>query len=322
MRRIACQILATLLAAPAVAQDQSLTLDMTEVYRVGGVDAREEWAFFGPVLWMNFDGAGNLVVLDVLDNRVVVIGPDGGLVRAVGRKGEGPGEFRHIRALAVWRDGRIAVPDVRHAAIQVFGPGGELERFVRMDDEDKPLSSEPRSRRDSGRSVRREAHRPRRRGRVGRNDEPHEPACGAPGRRDFAGGGRPRARDTGLLRRCGRIKADPPGMEGPSRGTKAVRPTKRIGGRWSLRWKTGTSSQDSIGMCCPTAPSPTPTPRPTPSSSPLPMDPAPRSESMGRRGGRSMSSTRIARTWARCRPVPGDARRVRTRWSRGPSGTR
>lgn len=141
MKRVVCQIVATLLAAPALAQDRSLTVDMTEVYRAGGVDAQEEWAFFGPALQASFDGAGNLVVLDVLENRVVVIGPDGQLVRAVGREGEGPGEFRFIRALAVWRDGRIAVPDLRHAAIQVFSPEGEFERFVRMDDEDKPLSS-------------------------------------------------------------------------------------------------------------------------------------------------------------------------------------
>ena len=141
MRRVAWQVLATLLAVPAVAQDQSLTVDMTEIYRAGGADAQEEWAFFGPGLQASFDGAGNLVVLDVLDNRVVAIGPDGQLVRSVGRKGEGPGEFQQIKALAVWRDGRIAVPDQGHAAIQVFSPEGELDRFVRMDDEDKPLSS-------------------------------------------------------------------------------------------------------------------------------------------------------------------------------------
>ncbi|MDE0358141.1 MAG: hypothetical protein OXN92_10500 [Gammaproteobacteria bacterium] len=140
MKRVAWQIVATLLAVPAVAQDQPLTLDMTEVYRAGGADAQEEWAFFGPGLQLRFDGAGNLVVLDVLESRVVVIGPDGQLVRSVGRKGEGPGEFRIIMTLAVWRDGRIAVPDQRHAAIQVFSPEGELERFVRMDEEDKPLS--------------------------------------------------------------------------------------------------------------------------------------------------------------------------------------
>ena len=96
MRRVACQIVATLLAVPAVAQDQSLTLELTEIYRAGGVDAREEWAFFGPGLQASFDGAGNLVVLDALESRIVVIGPDGRLVRAVGRKGEGPGEFQLI----------------------------------------------------------------------------------------------------------------------------------------------------------------------------------------------------------------------------------
>ena len=148
MRPAAYPIVAALLAAPAVAalhatpsaaQDHPLTVDVTEVYRVGGVNARD-WAFFQPALEVSFDGAGNLVVLDVLDNRVVVVGPDGQLVRAIGRRGEGPGEFQRIRALAVWRDGRVAVPDGEHLAIQVFSPEGEFERFVRLDREDKPLS--------------------------------------------------------------------------------------------------------------------------------------------------------------------------------------
>ena len=141
MRRVACQIVATLLAAPCMAQDQSLTVDMTEVYRVGGVTAQEEWAFFGPALQAGFDGVGNLLVLDAMNQRVVVIGPDGQLLRVVGREGEGPGEFRSPMAFAVWHDGRFAVPDMGHSAIQVFSPNGELARFVRMDDEDKPLSS-------------------------------------------------------------------------------------------------------------------------------------------------------------------------------------
>lgn len=136
----ACGILATLFAAPAVAQDRPLTVDFTEVYRVGGVNA-QEWAFFQPALRVSFDGAGNLVVLDVLANRVVVIGSDGQLVREVGGLGEGPGEFQQIQALAVWRDGRIAVPDTDHFAVQVFGSDGGLERFVRWPGEARTLSS-------------------------------------------------------------------------------------------------------------------------------------------------------------------------------------
>ncbi len=137
----ACPMVAALLAAPAVAQDQPLTVDMTDVYRVGGASAREEWAFFGPALQASFDGAGNLIVLDGFNHRVVVIGPDGQLVRVVGREGQGPGEFQSVMAFAVWRDGRFAVPDMGHSAIQVFSPDGGLERFVRMSDEGWPASS-------------------------------------------------------------------------------------------------------------------------------------------------------------------------------------
>ena len=76
MRPAAYPIIATLLAAPVAAQDRPLTVDVTAVYRVGGVHA-QDWAFFQPALQVSFDGAGNLVVLDVLANRVVVAGPDG-----------------------------------------------------------------------------------------------------------------------------------------------------------------------------------------------------------------------------------------------------
>ena len=272
MKRVACQIVAALLAVPVVAQDRSLTLELTEVYRAGGAEAQEEWAFFGPGLHARFDGAGNLVVLDVLDKRIIVIGPDGQLVRVVGREGEGPGEFRLVMALAVWRDGRIALPDQGHAAIQVFRPEGELERFVRMDDEDKPLSmalghEEIRADQSGERLIAQGvrgvlvAMTNRANRRMGHQEDE------TPGVDD-------RALET--LDFSGDVVVSRPILQGwrapRPELTGCHPPRKRIGGRWSRRWKIGTSSRDFTGMCCPTAPSPTPTPRPTPSSSPLPMD--------------------------------------------------
>ena len=84
---------------------------------------------------MGFDGSGNLYVLDQAASHVIVVDQNGELARIVGRKGEGPGEFQLPRDLVVWRDGGFAVPDAGHGAFQIFGPNGELERFVRTSDQ-------------------------------------------------------------------------------------------------------------------------------------------------------------------------------------------
>lgn len=118
-------------AGQVAAQDRPLSADFEEVYRVGGVNA-PEWAFFAGFEPTGFDGAGNLYVLDTQAGQVVIIDPEGGLVRTVGRKGEGPGEFKLPGRIWVWRDGSFVVQDLGHTAYQVFGATGELERFVRM----------------------------------------------------------------------------------------------------------------------------------------------------------------------------------------------
>ena len=119
------------IAGQVAAQDRPLSADFEEVYRVGGVNA-PEWAFFKDYEPTGFDAAGNLYVFDTQAYRVVVIDPQGGFVRTVGRRGEGPGEFNMAGRLWVWRDGRFVVADGGHGAYQVFSPTGELERFVRM----------------------------------------------------------------------------------------------------------------------------------------------------------------------------------------------
>ena len=106
---------------------------------MGGLNA-EEWAFFGGSEPIGFDGAGNLYVLNTQASQVVIVDPQGGLVRTMGRKGEGPGEFNLVAQFWVWRDGRYVVQDMGHGAYQVFGPTGELERFVRMGAAAGPLA--------------------------------------------------------------------------------------------------------------------------------------------------------------------------------------
>lgn len=127
---VACGTVLATGGSQAVAQDRPLSADFPEVYRAGGLHA-PAWAYFEDSSRAAFDGAGNLYVLETSAGRVVVIDPQGQLVRIVGRKGQGPGEFHMAMDLAVWRDGRMAVSDLGHGAYQVFSPDGELERFVR-----------------------------------------------------------------------------------------------------------------------------------------------------------------------------------------------
>ena len=127
------------LHAPVAAQDRPLSGDFAELCRIGGTTAAE-WAFFEGESSIGFDAAGNLHILDDGAGRIVVADSQCELVRTVGRKGEGPGEFNQATLLAVWRDGRVAVMDLGHSAYQVFGSGGEFERFVRMGTGQGPIA--------------------------------------------------------------------------------------------------------------------------------------------------------------------------------------
>ena len=132
-------------------QDRVLAADFPEVYRVGGLRA-PEWAEFTTAPTVAFDAAGRLYVQEKMSvlggsaGPVVVIDQGGSLVRTIGGPGEGPGEFNEPDGFVVWPDGRLAVADVGHNAYQLFSPGGEFERLVRMGSGSDDFSSQMNSR--------------------------------------------------------------------------------------------------------------------------------------------------------------------------------
>lgn len=130
-------------AVPSTAQEivelpaEDLWLDpgFEEVYSVGSLDG-PEWQQFGEVFDVAFDGAGNVYLLDIHASRVTVVDREGGLLRTIGRPGDGPGEFNHPTQLAVTEDGRVVVADVaRHRAFQLYSSNGEFDRSVRVGDD-------------------------------------------------------------------------------------------------------------------------------------------------------------------------------------------
>ena len=135
-------LLALLLFAttPALAQevvelpseDHRLDAGFAEVFRLGSLDA-PEWQHFGLLQTAAFDNAGNLHLLDQDARTIVVVDPTGGLLRTIGRSGNGPGEFDFPQNLVILPAGRIVVTDIpRHRTFQIFNSDGSFDRGVRV----------------------------------------------------------------------------------------------------------------------------------------------------------------------------------------------
>jgi hypothetical protein len=87
-------------------RDGTEVFALQEQWRVGG---EEDEVFFGLVTRIQEDESGNLYVLDAQLSQVQVYAPDGTHQGTLFREGEGPGEVRGPRDLALLVDGRVAV---------------------------------------------------------------------------------------------------------------------------------------------------------------------------------------------------------------------
>jgi len=118
-------------AAPAAAQrvvdlsatDRPIDVTAEPLFQVGGAAATGPDAFQS-VNAVAFDGAGNLYVLDTNQGRISVFDGSGAFVHAVGRPGQGPGEFRRVWTFDVAHDGTVVAADVLPDRLVVFGPDG------------------------------------------------------------------------------------------------------------------------------------------------------------------------------------------------------
>jgi hypothetical protein len=73
---------------------------------------------------MDVDAAGRIYTVDPKSVRIRIFGPDGRLVKAFGRKGQGPGEFSGPGGIVAMPDGTFIVADVLNARLSYFSPAG------------------------------------------------------------------------------------------------------------------------------------------------------------------------------------------------------
>lgn len=83
---------------------------------------------FGKITSLAVDARGNVYVADAMNHRVDVFAPDGSQVSSIGRRGDGPGEFRTVTHVAVGRGDTLFVFDAQAQRVTRFAglPEGVL----------------------------------------------------------------------------------------------------------------------------------------------------------------------------------------------------
>jgi hypothetical protein len=108
----------------AGAGGQPASVGLVEDLVIGNDTSRED-RWFGFVNSLDVDASGHIYTLDPKNIRVRVFGPDGALIRAFGRKGQGPGEFSGPGGIIAAPDGTIVVSDVLNGRLSYFNREGK-----------------------------------------------------------------------------------------------------------------------------------------------------------------------------------------------------
>jgi hypothetical protein len=108
---------------PAEPVSEPVVVTANEIWRAGGEGDDE--ILFGVISQITTDTKGNIYLLDSQLNQVMVFSPNGEHVRAIGRSGEGPGEFQRPSDLFLTADGNVAVMQRMPGRVVLLTPGGE-----------------------------------------------------------------------------------------------------------------------------------------------------------------------------------------------------
>lgn len=88
----------------------------------------DDVSLFTNVSEFDVDRRGRLWVYDASSNSIFLFGPDGTLIRRIGRQGAGPGEFNRNNGMVVRADDGLAILDASNGRVSFISPDGEYER--------------------------------------------------------------------------------------------------------------------------------------------------------------------------------------------------
>ncbi|MGH7462899.1 MAG: 6-bladed beta-propeller, partial [Longimicrobiales bacterium] len=130
MTRISLLSASMLLCTACAASDQAQSPDILLNFRdeiPHGLEATDT-ALLRPFEFTL--GASELYVADEANPDVRTLDERGQLLRVLGKKGDGPGEFRRLSGLALASDGGLAVADSRTRRITFFDAAGNVTKVI------------------------------------------------------------------------------------------------------------------------------------------------------------------------------------------------
>lgn len=134
MSRCCLFVLALLVGCTAHAGDPSALPDADTRRRDAGsvtqLAASPPEAEFTVVTALDADSRGHMYVANMFQQSVTVLGPDGRVLRRIGRMGSGPGEFRSVRDVQVLPGDSLLVYDPQLARVSVFAPDSTRPSYV------------------------------------------------------------------------------------------------------------------------------------------------------------------------------------------------
>ena len=121
-------------ARPDAAAVTVTSIELPTAYRL--VDSvtleQPDSALIVRVSGLDQDARGILALGDASEGNVKLFSPSGRLLRVIGRKGNGPGEFQEPRFPRFGADGSLHVADGGNGRVSVFSSDGKLQRTFQL----------------------------------------------------------------------------------------------------------------------------------------------------------------------------------------------
>ena len=102
---------------------------LEEELSIGEAEGREDY-MFSLIVSIDVDDEGNIYVLDIKERHIKVFNSDGRLIRIIGRKGQGPGEFQLPYTVQITAQNDVVVWDVMIRKLHFFSLDGEYKKSI------------------------------------------------------------------------------------------------------------------------------------------------------------------------------------------------